>query len=380
MNKNLYIGKRILNALSQKFSSRLGVKIKPSMIANFAITSKCNLYCKTCNIGLKYTQSPESADDDLTLKEIEDFFSTNQNFLKQVNWIQITGGEPFLREDLVKIVEIIRKYLLDCNIWIATNGLNTDYILSQIRELLSVKNELGVGVSLHGLEKSHDDFTGIPGSYHKAITTVTGLKKLREDFPSLRISLSFTLFGENYNELMPVFNLSKKLGIEFTLRPTNYSDIYYKNNKTDLRFSGDRTKLESAIQNFIKQTSFNKSCINPRLISRLYYYTGILEFIRRPRHRRLPCLAGLSSFFLDAKGNIYPCLMVDRKLGNIRKDGLNQIWDSKNAQQIQQEIKKGTCPNCWVECETYRSIYENVCLLAFFWIKRLFKLWFSSQK
>ena len=63
----------------------------------FALTSKCNYRCQTCNIWQKPPQ------DELSPSEIELLFKKAPNF----SWIDLTGGEVFLRRDFVDIVEII---------------------------------------------------------------------------------------------------------------------------------------------------------------------------------------------------------------------------------------------------------------------------------
>jgi MoaA/NifB/PqqE/SkfB family radical SAM enzyme len=64
----------------------------------FAITNKCNLKCKTCNI---WQRKPEN---ELTFAEIDKFFAANNYF----NWIDLTGGEIFLRKDLPDISRSIK--------------------------------------------------------------------------------------------------------------------------------------------------------------------------------------------------------------------------------------------------------------------------------
>jgi len=78
--------------------------MRPSMIANLAITYRCDSRCTTCNIW----KIQNHQKDELTLGEIDSFFKENREFLKDVESIQITGGEPYLREDLT---EIIKKYM-----------------------------------------------------------------------------------------------------------------------------------------------------------------------------------------------------------------------------------------------------------------------------
>ena len=66
----------------------------------FTLTYKCNLECKTCFIWKKKHQ------EELTLNEIDRFFKKSNSF----SWIDLTGGEIFLREDLLDILEIIFKH------------------------------------------------------------------------------------------------------------------------------------------------------------------------------------------------------------------------------------------------------------------------------
>lgn len=75
----------------------------PTQIANFAVTYRCNSRCQNCNIWQK---EPE---DELTLTEIIKFFTVNQDLLKKVKSVQLTGGEPFLRDDLPQIATSITK-------------------------------------------------------------------------------------------------------------------------------------------------------------------------------------------------------------------------------------------------------------------------------
>ena len=72
---------------------------KPYKI-NFAITSCRNSRCQTCNVWRKFKKNPEVVKNDLSLKKIEKIFKT---FPKSIIWLSPSGGEPFLRDDLVLI-------------------------------------------------------------------------------------------------------------------------------------------------------------------------------------------------------------------------------------------------------------------------------------
>ena len=94
------------------------MKNYPTQIANFAVTYRCNSRCQNCNIWQK------EPSDELTLTEIIKFFTVNRDFLRNVKSIQLTGGEPFLRDDLPQIVTTITKTIPGIMVWVPTNGLD----------------------------------------------------------------------------------------------------------------------------------------------------------------------------------------------------------------------------------------------------------------
>ncbi|MBI3814304.1 MAG: radical SAM protein, partial [Nitrospinae bacterium] len=73
------------------------------MKLNFLLTFKCNARCIMCNIWKK-RDTPE-----LTISEIERFFSKSNKF----SWLDLSGGEIFLRKDIVEVVEIILRNCKD---------------------------------------------------------------------------------------------------------------------------------------------------------------------------------------------------------------------------------------------------------------------------
>ena len=86
---------------------------------------------------------------------------------------------------------------------------------------------------------------------------------------------------------------------------------------------------------------------------------GAIDYVRKGGTRSLPCSAASNSFFLDPIGDVYPCIIMDAKLGNIREESLTEIWLSDEAEKIREQIRRGRCPSCWVECEAYRDIKRN---------------------
>jgi len=358
-------------ALKRAFECRLQAALqltrRPVMI-NFAVTSRCNLLCTTCNVGRNYFSNPSIAEDDLKVDEIDALFSKNCALLKDVRTIQITGGEPFMRDDLVKIIEVIHHYLPKCAIWIATNGTMPKVIKSEVAKIAKIHRYISIGVSLDGSEVIHDQMRGVKETFFRAIQTLGGLVELRKQMPWINVALSFTITPFNCNEIQFVYELSKKYDVWFTFRPTHISSIYYRN--VGLRLiRGDKngieqvkTTLSEIGKDLVKNLGFFGA------LPHLYFMSGTIRFLVKghPPKRNYRCYAGSSSFFLDGHGNVFPCITVNKRMGNIRERSFENIWKSQRAAKIRREIQKYKCPNCWVECETYANMYEDFVHLAVF--------------
>jgi molybdenum cofactor biosynthesis enzyme MoaA len=119
---------------------------------NYAVTYRCNARCKICNTWKKYVDSPENQKEELKLDEIDSIF---RNF--DLTWISLTGGEPFLRNDLPDIAAIIYTHNPHIHLLtIPTNGSLPDTIFGSVERILEETEipNMVVSVSLDGDEAS----------------------------------------------------------------------------------------------------------------------------------------------------------------------------------------------------------------------------------
>jgi len=161
---------QVLNFFHKIFTSnfkRLGVPYK----LTFALTYRCNSRCRICQIWKKRPAG------EITLKEISTFFKRNNYF----NWVDLTGGEIFLRNDLTEITASIIKNCQNLTLLhYATNGLLVEKIVEDTRQVINQKpNLLLITISLDGPPKLHNRLRGIEGNWKKAIRTFQELKKFR---------------------------------------------------------------------------------------------------------------------------------------------------------------------------------------------------------
>ncbi len=327
------------------------------MIANFAVTYRCNSRCRTCGIWATGDRSR----DELSIDEIEAFFEGEREFLSGVRSIQLTGGEPYLRENISAVAGAVWRGIPGAFIWVATNGLLPGDIADRTAQILNLPNRggLGVTVSIDGVGRIHDDQRGIEGAYPRALETLNRLSRLREAHPDMRLSIGMTMTPQNLHQITQVLRVAESLDADLTVRPANYSETYYKNSGVEGEWDQQalRVGLRTVAGHYIKKRGFFRAAPVISYLRRVPGYTS-------GDSRRFPCSAGSSSFFLDPFGAVYPCLFIDRKIGDIREGRLSEAWQSDEAEERRRMVAGGHCPRCLVECETMRDVRKDVTGLA----------------
>lgn len=325
---------------------------RPRMIANFAITYRCNSRCRTCGIWAMEDRSH----DELTLTDVRRFFEGEKEFLSEVKTIQLTGGEPYLRSDIAGIVEAVWRGIPEAFIWIATNGLLPEIIERRTSEILDRVDRGGVGVtvSLDGVGQTHEDQRGVENAYPRAFETLCRLSRLGETHPEMRLSIEMTITPQNQHQIKQVMRVAEYHGADFTVRPVNISEVYYRNRgfggKWDLRV------LSAGLSAVADHSTRRKGPLRAAPV--ISYLRRIPDYVSTGS-RNLPCSAGSASLFIDPYGAVYPCLFVDSRIGNIREKPLAETWGSKEAEDVRKRISEGCCPGCLVECETMRDIRRD---------------------
>ncbi|MCW4051468.1 MAG: radical SAM protein [Candidatus Bathyarchaeota archaeon] len=335
-------------------------------ISNFAVTNQCNGKCNMCNI---WKMEPTENTD---IDKITGFFHENKDSLRGVKFIQLTGGEPFLRDDLPDIASVVHETMPGCMIWLPTNGLLPEKIIEITQQTL-IRNDdirLGVTVSLDGEGEYHDIQRGIDGSFKLAMKTLMELKKVKKYFPNLHLSTGFTLTASNYKQAPLIQKRTYRHGADFSVRPVNISEHYYQN-------LGDKRVLDlEDLNSIIKQMAYSVQKEKGILggLTTLAYLQGVHEFLNEGR--TLACSAASESIYIDSAGDVYPCIVMNHLLGNIYENSLKEILASEETKKARIIISELKCPTCWLECDAYRDVRKDGgrLLRAYFWSLNRFSL------
>lgn len=314
-------------------NSAIYAKNKP-IDAVIAVTYKCNSKCIMCNIWKEQPENELAANDFLKLPKT----------LKDIN---ITGGEPFLRKDLVDIVYNLTLLNPDVRLVFSSNGFLTDRIVEYMKEIRKINKKSCIGLSLDGLGDMHSKIRGIDNAFEKVTDTIKALKA--NGINDIRIG--FTAGKDNVSHLAKVYDFSKSNDIEFTMSVVHNAEGYF-NIETNL--TPDIDDLEWEMKSLI---SDGYKGINPRKLFRNYYINGILDYVRTGK-RPLPCFALKNSFFMDSFGEVFPCNALNRSVGNIREKSFEEIWVSDKTDKMRNYCE--SCNSCWMVCTAKSSIRNHI--------------------
>lgn len=292
---------------------------KSILYGSIIVTYRCNARCNMCDCFRDPSKPEEELGPDIIRK------------LPQMSFANITGGEPFIRKDINEITgELYKKA---DRIVISTNGYFTDRILQLCQEY----PKLGIRISIEGLEKANDEIRGIPEGFRRGYET---LKKLvaagHKD-----VGFGCTVQEMNSQDLLPLYEISDELGMEFATAALHNS-FYFR--KTDNKIK-DKIKVAKAFEGLVNKLLKSKS---PKKWFRAYFNHGLINYIYGNR-RYLPCNMGSNGFFVDPFGDVLPCngSMVKMSMGNLHEKEWDEIWNSPKAEEVRKLVKKCS-RNCWM--------------------------------
>lgn len=299
-----------------------------------AVTYRCDSHCNMCNIW----QLPPGP-------ELEpEMYRRLPRTLEDVN---ITGGEPFLRDDLVDIVRIVDEHCGGPRIVISTNGFQKRRILNAAPALMKIGRNVGIAVSLDGIGDTHDGIRGVEKGFDAVVETLTGLRKL--GYRNVRVA--FTAQRENVEHLGAVYDLSRQFGFQFTTSVAQNSEFYFS---TDENQRIEPGTLEAELRYVMRKELLS---FNPKRWLRAYFYAGVERFNTR-RERLLGCRAGRDSVFIDPEGKVFPCLTLNREMGNLADRPFGEIWRSTEAGAAREAVDSCRLP-CWMICTARTSMRRN---------------------
>ena len=136
------------------------------------------------------------------------------------------------------------------------------------------------------------------------------------------------------------------------------SGHYYNNDDFDIGVNSDKEKFIEEVEAFRLR---KKKIFNPINNLENKYLNYAKKYIMTGE-TPIDCKSLASSVFLDPYGNVFPCSIWDKKIGNIRnfEFNLSKLLKEKIVKELREQINEKSCPNCWTPCEAYQSILGSL--------------------
>jgi MoaA/NifB/PqqE/SkfB family radical SAM enzyme len=291
------------------------------MEACLILTYRCNAKCYMCNTWLNPSKKSEEFKPDL-LEKIPD----------GLKFINITGGEPFLRDDLEEILTIAVKK--SKRVVISSNGYFTNKMI-KMADIFG--NKIGFRISIEGLPSANDELRGIKDGFDHGLRTLLSLYGMGiKD-----IGFGMTVSDRNAKDMIDLYRLADSMGLEFATATTHNSFYFHKHDNLFSNPEMIAKEFENIATELLKT---NK----PKNWFRAYFNTGLANKVKGGK-RPLPCEVGTDVFFLDPYGDIMPCNGSDEPMvmGNLHQFDFDTIWYSEKAAIVRKQVKNCT-KECWM--------------------------------
>lgn len=294
------------------------------------INSICNLTCDHCFYWKELNKR-----DDLKFEEFEKLSLELGDFEN----LNLSGGEPFIRQDFAEICQLF----IDNNnvklVYVPTNGYFTDRTEKALRKVLANKS-LGLFVceiSLDGMPEYHNNFRGNPQSFQKAMETYKMLAELQKDDPRLLIHANTVAMSENMDE---IWKLTEYLHDNCPAME-HHNLAIIRGDRKNPSLQGPQLGKYQEIYRHINEVWHKDekkrfgSSVEPMLQwAKIKTIETESQFI--------PCKAGILTGVVYANGDVSVCEQ-HFPIGNLRKNGFFEIWDSEVAEKLRAQIKAKSC-------------------------------------
>lgn len=310
------------NTQLSKIDCFLNTSISKPLIVCAMVTNRCNSHCRQCDV---WKRKPVR---EMSTKQWKSALSKLRQWIGPF-YLNIFGGEPFLREDLFEIINFAYNKGIFTDV--ITNGL----LLSARLKELNNSNLSKLTMSLDGVTAKTHDFLKGRGSFKEIIPAIKALQGTKKD---LIITINSIMLKQNFHELPALAHFVKTHnlnGIYFRILcwkgfNKDYSKDWFLKNPLWPRES----KMTERV---LKELIHLKKGGHP-ILNSVRYLQLAKEYFRNPnimRSKKMICLSPYQRLTIHPEGQIIRCT---RYFGNILKDNIPEIWKSEKTKQLRKEL------------------------------------------
>jgi len=331
----------------------------------FFVTSRCNQRCKSCFFWER-RNAPEA---DLTRDEIEKVCMK----LPAFDVLLLSGGEPFLRDDLVDIIRLFYENNRIKSVAIPTNGMATDLIVQRVRQIAGIAADLHVSVnfSVDGPAAIHDGIRGVPGAFEKTMATMRAIAAMRKEISLLTCVVNTVVMADNVRAIPDLIAIIENEGsaADHAFEIIRGDPDQKDQKKLD---RGEVMRIYEDILSYQERIATRKFCSGGRgrvkgFIAKTLY-TGNLRALYGKQLANyfggkkwgFPCGAGGSVRVLYSNGDVPVCELRNDAVLNVRANDydIDRIVSDPAFRRATELVRKTGC-SCSHICFLMDSAYQS---------------------
>ncbi len=334
-------GDRVLPlALRYACDGLLGRALTRPMFLTVFVTARCPLNCGHC--FYRTERQASRPDDELTLAELRTIAAR----LPSVPKLILTGGEPLLRADLVDIAAAFHDLRSRSRqITIPTAGVFPRRTVELAERLLATRPDLRLEIqlSIDGVGETHDAIRG-EGTFERLVETYHRLQRVAPQLPGLATRFNFTFSRVTQDHFDDVLRF-----VTGDLGHPQLDMVLVRKTTADERFWGgvdlDRYRDAAAKLQQLEVAAAGRSLLRRTLARRVARERAIIAEHHRGHQVMTGCLAGTVTGVIGETGEVYPCEILDRPLGNLRDVDLEfmRLWRGEAARECRRWIHSSGC-------------------------------------
>ncbi len=327
-------------------------------------THRCNARCIMCGIW----KEKNTADKEMSFNDYEVLLK--DRLFSRLEYIGINGGEPFLREDIVALIDLFhRKCPFLKRISITNNGILTKKIESTIGEIVRLSKKNGVlldlSISFHALNELLSHVYGVEGAFGKISRTIQVLKSYQQD-NGLSLSLNCVLLNDNIDEAPYLLKWAKENNIPINFVIGEQRERFFNHEMEDVFIGPEKADM---LLGFFRELSEKVSLDNMSAIR----YKELIKMIEGKGKRSLSCHYAFSGFLLGYDGTLYYC-SHSKGIGNCRRRSAYDIfYDNDNLKYRQSELIQRECYQCPPYTLTRLELEKDIFKILKFVVKERIK-------
>lgn len=279
----------------------------------FELLPLCNLSCKMCFLK----NSAALCKDYSSLQPLDFWLRVARDLQDQGTlFLLLTGGEPFLYPEFETL------YLELCKMgFILTLNTNGTLINKEKARFLAQHQPRRVNVTLYGTNPdTYKKVTGSAFSYNK---TIEGIKNLLD--VGIQVKMNVSLIPENVDDLDAFYTIAHDL--EIPLEVNSY--MYPATREEGEVYDGHRLDpIRAAEADLLdKKLQINDDQIWHAYLEKMgHCYHHRHDNLENTEKEVLPCRAGTSSFWINWKGELTPCVFLDQGKVSLKKIPFSEGW------------------------------------------------------